>query len=115
MFDLMYIHLFPLSIDLQALQISITRGDFYILRILRNSRIAITLAFMLLNILLMQGLRENDFGRFYWLTEPLKRKADFHEFYEPSPLMDQLTPVVRSQIKCCEHAKSCDEYIWNVC
>lgn len=64
---------------------------------------------------LMHGLRENDFGRFYWLTEPLKRKAEFHEFYEPSPLMDQLTPVVRSQIKCCEHARSCDEYIWNVC
>lgn len=62
----------------------------------------------------MHGLRENKTGRFYWLTQPLKRKVDYHEIYEVSPIMDHLAPVVRSQIKCCEHENNCDSYILGV-
>lgn len=69
---------------------------------------------MILNTILMHGLRENKTGRFYWLTQPLKRKVDYHEFYEISPIMDHLAPVVRSQIKCCEHENNCDSYILGV-
>ncbi|XP_055324797.1 uncharacterized protein LOC129579144 [Sitodiplosis mosellana] len=95
-----------------AFQVSLLRGDFYIFRILRNSRWAITIAFMLLNATLMHGLRENRSGRFYWLTQPLKPKTDYHEFYEESQYMDKLSPIVRSQIKCCAHEMNCDSYIY---
>lgn len=101
-------------LHLQAFQVSLLRGDFYILKILRNSRLAITLAFMILNAILMHGLRENQTSRFYWITQPLKPKIDFHEFYEASPIMDQISEIVRSQIKCCAHADNCDSFIYEV-
>lgn len=75
---------------------------------------AISFAFMILNTILMHGLRENKTGRFYWITQPLKRKVNYHEFYEISPIMDHVSPVVRSQIKCCEHEHNCDSYIIDV-
>lgn len=62
----------------------------------------------------MHGLREYRCGRFYWITQPEKLKTDYHEFYEVSPIMDPLTNVVRSQIKCCAHKDSCDSYILQV-
>lgn len=98
----------------QAFEISINRGDFYIFKKLRNYRVAITLAFMLLNMVLLHGLRENKSGGFYWLIQPLKRKNEYHDIYEVSPIMDRLTPAVRSQLKLCEHNKSCDSYILEV-
>lgn len=64
--------------------------------------------------MLMHGLRENQGGRFYWLTQPAKPKTDYHTFYEESPVMDYLSPIVRSQIKCCAHEKSCDSFIFEV-
>lgn len=69
---------------------------------------------MCLNILLLHGLRANKNGGFYWLIQPVKRKADYHEFYETSPIMDRLMPIVPSQIKCCEHKNSCDSHIIEV-
>lgn len=69
---------------------------------------------MILNATLMHGLRENRTSRFYWLTQPLKTKTDYHAFYEESPVMDKLSPVVRSQIKCCAHEQSCDTFIFEV-
>lgn len=69
---------------------------------------------MLLNATLMHGLRENRNGRFFWLTQPLKQKTDYHAFYEESPLMDKVSPVVHSQIKCCAHEMDCDSYIYEV-
>lgn len=76
---------------------------------------AITIAFMALNAVLMHGLRENRTGRFYWITQPAKPKTDFHAFYEDSPTMDRLSPIVRSQIKCCAHHGNCDSHILAVC
>lgn len=67
---------------------------------------------MLLNATLMHGLRENRNGRFYWLTQPSKPKTDYHEFYEESPYMDKLSPIVHSQIKCCAHEMNCDAHIY---
>lgn len=93
---------------------SLLRGDFYFLRILRNSRLALSSAFMLLNAVLMHGLRENRTNRSYWITQPQKPKSDYHEFYEVSPVMDQLSNIVRSQIKCCTHENNCDSFIWKV-
>lgn len=69
---------------------------------------------MLFNTILMHGLRENRGGRFYWLTQPAKQKTDYHGFYEESPVMDNLSPIVRSQIKCCAHDGSCDSFIYQV-
>lgn len=93
---------------------SLLRGDFYILKILRNSRLALTIAFMLLNTMLMHGLRENRTNRSYWIVQPQKSKSDYHEFYEVSPIMDQMSNIVRSQIKCCAHDNNCDSFIWEV-
>lgn len=78
---------------------------------MRNSRLAITIAFIFMNAALMHGLRENQTGRFYWLTQPLKSKTEYHAFYEESPVMDKISPIVRSQIKCCAHEDSCDTFI----
>lgn len=93
---------------------SILRGDLYVFKILRNSRVALTIAFMILNAILMHGLRENRNGSSYWITQPLKQKEQYHEFYESSPIMDKLSPIVRSQIKCCAHKNSCDSFIIEV-
>lgn len=93
---------------------SILRGDFGIFKLLRNSRLAITFAFMILNAILMHGLRENRTGNFYWITQPSKPKEEYHEFYETSPVMDKLSPIVRSQIKCCAHKDDCDSFIMQV-
>lgn len=93
---------------------SLLRGDFYILRILRNSRLALTFAFMLLNTILMHGLRENRTNRSYWIAQPQKPKSEYHEFYEASPIMDRVSNIVRSQIKCCAHENNCDSFIWEV-
>lgn len=93
---------------------SLLRGDFYILKILRNSLLALTIAFMLMNTMLMHGLRENQTNRSYWIVQPQKPKSDYHEFYEASPIMDQMSNIVRSQIKCCAHDNNCDSFIWEV-
>lgn len=69
---------------------------------------------MILNAILMHGLRENRTSRFYWITQPLKPKTDYHEFYETSPTMDQMSEIVRSQIKCCAHENNCDSFIMEV-
>ncbi|XP_031619734.1 uncharacterized protein LOC116338535 [Contarinia nasturtii] len=106
-------HHYAHGLSTVAFQVSITRGDFYIFKLLRNSRLAITIAFMALNATLMHGLRENHTGRFYWLTQPLKSKTEYHEFYEESAVMDKISPIVRSQIKCCAHEDSCDTFIFN--
>lgn len=62
----------------------------------------------------MHGLRENRTGNFYWITQPSKPKEEYHEFYETSPVMDKLSPIVRSQIKCCAHKDDCDSFIMQV-
>lgn len=67
-----------------------------------------------MNTILMHGLRDNRTNRSYWITQPQKPKSDYHEFYEASPVMDQLSNIVRSQIKCCAHEKNCDSFIWEV-
>lgn len=69
---------------------------------------------MLLNTVLMHGLRENQTSRSYWIVQPPKPKASYHEFYETSPIMDQVSEIVRSQIKCCAHDDNCDSYIYEV-
>lgn len=81
---------------------------------LRNSRLAITFAFMILNAILMHGLRENQISEFYWITQPLKSNNNYHEFYETSPIMDKVSKIVRSQIKCCAHKDNCDSFILGV-
>lgn len=69
---------------------------------------------MACNMVLLHGLRENKSGGFYWLIQPLKRKHDYHDIYEPSPIMDKLTPTVRSQLKLCDHKFSCDTFVMEV-
>lgn len=80
----------------------------------RNARLVLTFVFMALNAMLMHGLRRTENGHFFWITQPLKRKSDHHEFYEASPTMDHIAPVSRSQIKGCDHEHDCDAYIMEV-
>lgn len=81
---------------------------------LRNARFAMSVVFMVLNAILMHGLRKTETGHFFWITQPLKPKSNYTELYEASPTMDYIAPVVRSQLKGCDHEHNCDTYIMEV-
>lgn len=97
-----------------AAEISLSRGDFYIFKWMKESRGLFTFAFMVVNGLLLHGLRENNDNGFYWLIAPNKRRRDEQDIAEDSPIIECLIPHTKSQPKSCPHANSCDYHIIEV-
>lgn len=99
---------------IQAIEVSINRGDFCIFKWIRNYRAVATVVFMTLNALMLHGMRDCRAAKIYWLVRPLRPKPAYHETYESSPFMNRCSPAVRSELKICDHEHSCDSYIVKV-
>lgn len=96
------------------MEISIRRGDFYIFKILKRSKMAITFFFMILNTLLLHGLRKNKDCGFYWLIQPQSLTVQKEGLNDKSSFFDFLFPRSQKKSKICRHKNSCDSYLIEV-
>lgn len=89
------VHTYAHGLSSICAEVLLKGSDFFILKYMRRSKIAYTVAMMGLNALLLHGLRENVDGGFYWLIQPSKPKCETRE-------------------KFCAHDDECIAYIWEV-
>lgn len=102
------VHTYAHGMSSVAIEISINRGDFYVLKFVRNSRLLITFIFMVVNALLMHGLRENTDGGFYWLIQPTKNHFDNNEEIDAEQ-------IGITKGKTCAHEENCYTHTFQVC
>lgn len=91
------VHTYAHGLSSICAEVLLKGSDFFILKYLRSSRAAFTCALMVVNTLLMHGLRENSDGGFYWLIQPSKRKFE-----------DQCHGSI------CAHDSDCTSYVLEV-
>lgn len=103
------VEMFAHGLLTMAIQVSIARGDAYVLRFVRDSRRWRTVAFMLVNAVLMQALRESNAPNL-WILQPARKRIERDE--NDNEIMGRPTKVWS---ECCGNATAdCRKHIVEV-
>ncbi|KAJ6638483.1 hypothetical protein Bhyg_11218 [Pseudolycoriella hygida] len=82
--------------------------DFVFLRLLRDSPVALTLAFMAANTSIIYALRQIK-SDVFWFIQPYKVEQSISPAEKvPSPIIDRILPT---EMQYCQHKSSCDSFL----